>query len=512
METIALYMRFSGEDEKIGESCSIGSQRELLYGYLKEHHEFCNWNILEFCDDGYSGANFERPGIQKLLSLAGETVNCIIVKDFSRFGRNLIEVGDYLDQIFPFLGVRFIAVNEGYDSKLGLGSCVSLDVSLKNMVYEMYSRDISEKICCVKRAKMRRGEYMGNIAFYGYKMSKVEKNKLVIDEPAAEVVRRIFRMAVEGISIMNIAVALNEEGIPSPLMYRRENHTEGGRKWRAASNTTYWERDNVKRILSDERYTGCLVGHKREKIDISMKTERNVPKEEWIVVENVHDAIISKEIFEQAQAHRRKCGHRKTPQKPYRLFRGILKCKYCGRTLVQNGSKQIYYCTTGKVMTDLPCADIFLNKQELEKTLLIALQTLVQLKLQSDNVRDEEQPHDIWKKKLLECQAASNRYKTMQTMIFEDYAEGRISRKEYLSRKKEAFEKQNEAARQYRELVEQSASDYCDMLFHIDKLEKYNFTKLTREMLEEFVREIRVSGKDTIEIVWKFRDGMEKKV
>ena len=137
MKTIALYMRLSNEDAHEGESYSIGNQRALLMDYVKSHEEFENWSVLEFYDDGYSGVSFERPGIQKLLALAGNTVNCIIVKDFSRFGRNLVEVGDYLDQIFPFLGVRFIAVNEGYDSGQGLGSSVGLDVSLKALVYEM---------------------------------------------------------------------------------------------------------------------------------------------------------------------------------------------------------------------------------------------------------------------------------------------------------------------------------------------------------------------------------------
>ena len=179
MGSIALYMRLSSEDSHSGESYSIGNQRDLLYDFIHNHREFDGRSVLEFCDDGYSGTNFERPGIKKLLALAGSTVDCIMVKDFSRFGRNLIDVGDYLDQIFPFLGVRFIAVNEGYDSAKSLGSSVSLDVSLKAMVYEMYSRDISEKIRCVQQAKMRKGEYLCGIAFYGYQKSATEKNKLV---------------------------------------------------------------------------------------------------------------------------------------------------------------------------------------------------------------------------------------------------------------------------------------------------------------------------------------------
>lgn len=278
---VALYMRLSAEDANIGESVSIANQRDLLYAFVRSRREFDGCPVLEFCDDGYSGVNFNRPSVQKLLSLAGKTVSCIIVKDFSRFGRNLIEVGDYLDQIFPFLGVRFIAVNEGYDSGEGHGSSVSLDVSLKAMVYEMYSYDISEKIRCVQQAKMCKGEYLCAIAFYGYQRSKLKKNHLEIDTNAAEVVRRIFNMAVNGMVPSKIASELNREGILSPLMYRKKNHTDGIRGWKTAGERTYWTRENVRRIICDERYTGCLIGRKQTVVDISTKRTEPVPREDW---------------------------------------------------------------------------------------------------------------------------------------------------------------------------------------------------------------------------------------
>lgn len=145
MKTLALYFRASIEDANIGESATIQNQRDLLFDFVKTKTEFSDWNVLEFQDDGYSGTTFNRPGIQKILKLAGKEIDCIVVKDFSRFGRNLIEVGNYLDQVFPFLGVRFIAVNDNYDSKENGGRSIGLDVSLKALVYEMYSRDLSQK-------------------------------------------------------------------------------------------------------------------------------------------------------------------------------------------------------------------------------------------------------------------------------------------------------------------------------------------------------------------------------
>ena len=509
METLALYMRISSEDSNADiESGSIGNQRDLLYNFLSNRREFDGWNVLEFCDDGYSGTSFDRPGIQKLLLLAGNTVKCIIVKDFSRFGRNLIEVGDYLDQIFPFLGVRFIAVNEGYDSMQSLGSSVSLDVSLKALVYEMYSRDISEKIRCVKQAKLRRGEYLGNIAFYGYRLSPAEKNKLVIDEPAAKVVRRIFNRAAEGISMTDIAVELNRDGVLSPFMYRRENNLEVRCAWRVGNDKNCWTRENVKRIISDERYTGCLISNTRVRVDVTTKRTQPVPKEDWIVVENTQEAIVSKEVFEQAQAVMRQCRNRKKTRKSAHMFHGLVKCVHCGRTLARGVCRQrpYYYCVTRRTMPDSPCADVRLEEQDLEKALLSAIHTQVQLMLHPVGTDREILTADGLQEAIRECQTLISRNKAAQTAAFEDYAEGRISKQEYLYRKKETARQQEEATAQYAELTDQMAELQSETCTTSD-LGRYAFVeKLTREMLEALVREIRVSGKDSMEIVWNFME------
>lgn len=361
MKTVALYMRLSIEDAHEGESYSISNQRDLLYHYIREHREFDGCPILEFCDDGYSGTNFQRPNVQKMLSLAGKTVHCILVKDFSRFGRNLVEVGDYLDQIFPFLGVRFIAVNEGYDSKKNFGRSVSLDVSLKTMISEMYSRDISEKIRCVQQAKMRKGEYLCAIAFYGYKKSKTVKNKLELDEPAAEIVRHIFHMACDGRTPSEIAVVLNRKKIPSPLMYRKQNGMDKMRGWNIAGDVAYWTRENVRKIIMDERYTGCLISRKRTKVDVSSKRTAAIPKEHWIISQNTQDAIISKEIFEQAQLVLKTKPQKHPSKKPYQKFYGLVKCAYCNRTLTRNVQKHSYFsCPTARTVPDSACTGILL--------------------------------------------------------------------------------------------------------------------------------------------------------
>ncbi len=505
METIAFYMRLSSEDIHEGESYSIANQRDLLYSYIREHREFDGCSILEFTDDGYSGVNFDRPGIRKLLALAGKTVDCILVKDFSRFGRNLVEVGDYLDQIFPFLGVRFIAVNEGYDSGKGLGSSVSLDVSLKAFVYEMYSWDVSEKVRSVKQAKMRKGEYQGSIAFYGYKMSKETKNKLQIDEPAAEVVRRIFRMAGEGKRPSQIALELNREGILSPLMYRRANNTDSLRGWKAAGETTVWMRENVRRILADERYTGCIVGHKRNIEGISTSKTKAVPKEEWIVVRDTHDAIVSEQVYAKAQKVLKQCVRKEPQKKPYQKFRGILRCNWCGRVLNRRISSNPYFaCPTARSVKDSGCVNIRLNETVLEETVLEAIRMQVQLFASKEPGILGRTDRDILKE-IKEHQRMLGRYKLLQAAAFEDFAEGRISRQEYLSRKKEVADNQEAVNSRIAELNNQLAELRSRQAMQETDIGRYTcVNELTREILVELVKEIRVDGENRIEIKWNF--------
>ena len=508
MKTIALYMRISSEDAREGESYSITNQRALLLDYVRSHEEFNGWNILEFLDDGYSGISLERPGIQKLLALAGGTVNCIIVKDFSRFGRNLVEVGDYLDQIFPFLGVRFIAVNEGYDSGQGLGCSVGLDVSLKALVYEMYSRDVSEKVRSAKHAKMRKGEYQGGCPFYGYKKSRAT-GRLETDEPAAKVVRRIFRMAAEGIIPTNIARELNRDGIPSPLMYRRENHTDAGHSWRVAGDMACWTRENVRRTLCDERYTGKLISHTRTKEDVSAKISKLLPKEKWIIAEDAHEALVSQELFEKAQTVLRHYCHTKTPRKPYQRFRGLLKCAYCGRALTRSSGKEIHYdCTTRRALPEAPCADVRIGEKKLADSLLESLKIQIQLAGQPEETwQDGRTEQSILQVKLRECQKEVNKCKARQAMVFEDYAEGRIQRQEYLSRKEEIVARQEEVIRQYKEISDKLAEAAQSKSRETLDLGRYSFVKeLTREMLEELVKEIRIGKENDIEIVWNFKE------
>mgnify|MGYP002530559280 FL=1 len=226
---IGKYIRLSQADQDMmkkenkTESESISHQRDLIQRYINSHADLKGCEVREFYDDGYSGTNFNRPSFERLLEqIKKGEINCVIVKDFSRFGRDYIELGDYLERIFPFLGVRFISVNDGYDSNDYKGTTGGLDVVLKNIVYDFYSKDLSVKVTTAKRAKMKRGEYIGGHVPYGLLRDPADKHKLVIDPEAAAVVREIFDMATEGKKLVEIARYLNEKGIETPQIFSEE--------------------------------------------------------------------------------------------------------------------------------------------------------------------------------------------------------------------------------------------------------------------------------------------------
>ena len=220
---IAMYLRLSQEDvDKRNnvlkdESNSIRSQRLLIQRYIQEHSELSGCPVMEFVDDGYTGTNFDRPQFQKMISLirSGE-IQCVVVKDLSRFGRNYLEVGDFLEHIFPFLGVRFIAINDHYDSADYIGTTGGVDVAFRNLVYQQYSQDLSQKVKAAMHMKMARGQYVTHCP-YGYKKAPGEKHKMIIDPVTAPVVREIFLAAIAGKKSTEIASALNEKHIPTPM-------------------------------------------------------------------------------------------------------------------------------------------------------------------------------------------------------------------------------------------------------------------------------------------------------
>ncbi|MGN8786458.1 recombinase family protein, partial [Blautia sp. HCP3S3_D9] len=291
--------------------------------YINKQREFAGCNVIERCDDGISGRYFDtRPQFTEMIELAKKgKINCIIVKDCSRFGRDYVELGDYLEQLFPFLGVRFIAINDHYDSDKTEGG---LDIAFKNLVYDIYSRDLSKKVRASRKQMAAQGKYIAGQTLYGYRKKKKNKHQLEIDPEAAAVVREIFDMRIAGVGLTEIARNLNDRGIKCPSVYKTEkgeasNHTEN-------AENMCWTASGVLQLLSNEIYTGAVVALKStfDKVTGKLKVK---PKEEWSKVEGMHEAIVSKEVFQKAQ-------EMITPQKaPSETRKQHYICGCCGRGL-----------------------------------------------------------------------------------------------------------------------------------------------------------------------------------
>lgn len=394
----ALYIRLSREDGDKEESDSVGNQRKLLEGYLAENSELVLYDF--YVDDGYSGTNFNRPGFRSMMgAIEAGNVNCVVVKDLSRFGRDYIETGRYLERYFPEMGVRFISVTDGIDS---MKQVYDMLLPIKNIFNEQYARDISKKIQATMKAKQRAGEFIGAFASYGYRKSPVDKNKLVVDPYAASVVRRIFDLYLQGYGKQRIAKLLNEEGVLCPSEYKKVN----GEKYRNCNRletANYWSYSTVNSILHKEMYAGNMVqGTKHQKM---RGRQTKIPKEDWIVVEDTHEPIIDRETWEKAQDLLTKRTRMLDLETNKNIFAGFVKCGDCGRAMVKNmwrqadGSKHCrFYCGTYKRNGKGYCTPHALPLEVLEDIVLNSLNEMIK---STDNLRElaelqkERQPQDL---------------------------------------------------------------------------------------------------------------------
>ncbi len=363
----AMYLRLSREDSDVGttagsagtgsaeaafraESSSIGSQRELIRSFIREQEDMELFDC--YADDNYSGSNFERPEFKRMLSdIKAGRVNCVIVKDLSRFGRDYIETGRYLDQVFPALGVRFIAITDQYDSFSADAGERNIVLPVKNFINDSYCRDISTKVKSQLAVKRRKGECLAAFAVYGYRKSAEERNRLLVDDYAAGIVRRIFAWKIEGMAVSAIAKKLNGLHILSPREYKkslglnfRGGFTRGG--------TSKWSSPSVRRILTNEVYLGHLVQGRTERINYKVKKCVEKPAKEWIRVENTHEPIVSADDFAIVQNLLKADGRISPEKKEISPFMGLLFCGDCKEQMVRRvnrykGTEKVYYiCST----------------------------------------------------------------------------------------------------------------------------------------------------------------------
>ena len=324
---VAAYLRLSKEDHKgKSESNSITAQRALLRKFAAEN--FSDYDLLEFCDDGYTGTNFERPGMRQMLEcVKSSKVNCILVKDFSRFARDYIALGSYLEQIFPFMGVRFISVNDNYDSEAYQGRVTDIDINFKNLLYDLYSKDLSQKVRASLAVKKGQGKYVSANSPFGYEKDPKDRHALLVAEDEAEVVRRIFALTLEGYTSVEIARLFNQALVKTPIEFKIEK----GRTSREPKGGKFlWGSSTICQILRNEVYIGNIAQNKYKKDFVGGKNHLT-PREEWAISYSHHEPIIDREAFYKVQKMRgRKRGRQHMPSHP---LTGMLVCGCCNKNL-----------------------------------------------------------------------------------------------------------------------------------------------------------------------------------
>ena len=525
---LAKYIRLSSADEDAhygdkSESNSVRHQRMLLDHYLDTHPEFRGWTVLEFQDDGRSGTNFERPGIKALLDkVRRRGIDCVIVKDFSRFGRNYVEVGNYLEQVFPFLGVRFISINDGYDSKdHPYGVAGDINSGLRNIINELYSRDLSQKVKDARQQYARRGQCVAAYPIYGYVKSAQDRRMLIIDEPAAETVRRIFEWYIAGQTPAEIARRLNWEKVATPSQRKRELGSKR-QSWNSQRPQNEWEGTAIIRILHDERYTGKLIGLKTTRMELgNQNSSRKQAKEDWVVVPNAFEPIVTQECYDMAQAQLSKL--RRTPQrqKPgasIRLFTRKLKCGECGLALHRHEIEQgVYFSCGGSAWNSgKACRSIRLFEKDLIRTILASIRFQAQLAKKSIRQFEREErskcrnQNAVWERKR-RIQMKLEQLSEEKAQAFLRYDRGEFSRREFdkicVRLDQEAFsqriklQEMDSGAQYVQDDMIRSSQGELDVLAALS-----NLRTLDRATVEKLIRHIQVYEGNRIEICWNFSD------
>ena len=527
---VAIYLRLSKEDDDLScssgaksESNSISNQRKLIYDFMKLHPELELYD--EYKDDGKSGSNFDRAEFQRMMKdIEAGKVNCVVVKDQSRFGRDYIDVGKYKEKIFPKLGVRFITINEGYDS-LSATSSDDLAFTINSFVYDFYIRDISTKIRTNLTAKKQNGEYAGAFVAYGYVKDSNDKSKLVVDQFAADVVRDIFRWKIEGLSPQNIAVRLNELGIPSPAEYKKLSGSNYKTSFQTSSKAV-WSHVSVRRILKNEIYLGVMIQGKRTTPNYKTKTVVTKAESEWLRVEGTHEAIISVRDFELVQELLRDDTHCRAGDVTVPVYAGRIYCGDCGAAAVRKtvsyaGRRYVYYVCNANKHDKTVCSRHSIREDVLDQVIYQTVRHQIDLLLDVDKALRQFENLSWEKHKLKQLDASIEiqeevvrKNNTLRLGIYEDLRAGLLDRSEYESLKKELAERINEATA----AIEKLNKEKREILDGVSKQQSWveqfrqyeNVTELTRPMVIHLIERINIFEDSHMEIVFRHRNQIEE--
>ena len=505
---IGCYIRLSHADEdkeKQIESNSIHNQRELIHHFILTHPEFCDWSIQEFIDDGFSGTNENRPEFQRMINLIHlNQIHCVIVKDFSRFARNYLITGNYLEQVFPLLGVRFVSINDGYDSMTSVNSLDAMSMSLKSILHSYYSRDLSAKIFATNTQRMKSGLFVGTPC-YGYMLNK-DRTNLIIDPDAARIVRLIFDMALSGKTRPEIVKYLNDQKIPTPAEY---NNHFGHKKTYVVTSHPLWDHTKVSRILRREEYTGKLVMRKKIQPVPCVRKYRKTTPEEQFVREHSHEAIVTQEEFNRVQEMipRRKGWDRRN-QRMYPLKK-LVRCGTCGKAMnfVHTADQGCFFCADSHIEHSV-CSRRLQPMEEVEKIVYQRIKHLLPtIKEQGFFPKTPKSTTKSSELRVLFQKQQDMRRKKVH--LYEQYVLGELTLDNYLAQKQDVSQSELELQQLISTLTHQLSAPSAEippaeLVSVMGDGKRFDKTsELTSEMAKSFIDAVFVFD-DCIKIKWKY--------
>lgn len=507
---IAMYLRLSKEDDgNAQESSSISYQRFLLKGYIQRNFE--DYEILEFADDGYSGTSMDRPGMQELLaSVRQKKINCIIVKDFSRFARDYVETGSYVEQIFPFLGIRFISVNDHYDSEAAHKKTIGMNLAFKTLINDLYSKDLSVKVTSSLHSKKGRGIYCSGNCPFGYRKKADDRNQVEIVEEEAEVIREIFRLTLEGYTSVDIAKKFHQEKIKTPVEYLIER---GATHRKPVGRNFSWQHTTICAILKNHFYVGDMVYGKYKKDTVGGKNHLK-PRSEWKITYHHHESIIEREIFEAVQQTR---GTAKPyqPRKAHSLM-GKLVCGECGKALRYRKVKNPYFYCNERYTTGNEKCVIQVNVFFLEQVLLSALQKEIHRQMDLEEMWSQYQEvqkgkYPVKLEQLQKTKKGLDAVGKEQITLYERYGKREISKEEYIELREKLQKKEDSIKSE----IQKQEMRLAETEIHADLPDAHilwkecKINELNQEAVDTFIKKVKVWNEQHMEIIWNFSNRKE---
>ncbi|CAM3198182.1 recombinase family protein [Streptobacillus felis] len=494
MNKVTLYMRISVEEfgDRI-ESESISSQRLLITDYIVKDSELRSYEKVEYIDDGYSGTNINRPSFTKLMDDVKQgKINCIIVKDLSRFLREYILIGEYIENIFPFLNVRFVSINDRYDSFKEKGNGTDLDIQFRSLLYDFYSKDVSDKVKTSMTIQKKQGKYLAWSPPYGYMKDPNDKYSIVVDEVVAPVVKKIFSLYLDGLSTRKIALLMNEEGhiVPSIRKKKLTNMDYSYNILDYKGKKYSWTNGTITDILMNENYTGTYVFNMHPKTEIGGNKARFLPKDEWERVPNNHEAIISMEDFEKVRNLKEKNQFMEKKNTDFEWYKksplqSIVRCSTCGHILTcqttrrkkKDGSPYELFYFRCRICPQRGSESNSIRADKLEDKAFELLKDKLEIK--ESKFKSTEAKKDALVKQISDLEKQKD-------LSYEKFKLGKISREKFISLKSK-YDSEIE-------FLKDSLSATAQ------QQESQSFTKLTREIVQENFRSIYVKDGEIIEI------------